>query len=338
MHITPGAINVSGVSIWDPRNGTAFVARDRFGVKPGYFALTGGKLSVASEPNAIPKLRRVDKSALCAFLVRSELYSDTRSLYDGVPILPPAHYAVFNAATGVLAVERYWAPAEAAETKPLEFEQFAELIADAVRLRMRSDVSVGLTLSGGLDSSTILTEAVKHGSRLTAFTSVYRGVAAEQEIIEERWAHLAAAPFANIELQEVGFARGGMDRNAVADCMAHGMGQPPRRRYSRCSGSWSGQEPQEFRFCSKARAQTSFSEDIFSMRARYPRCAVKGPATARSSALQRIGAGCRLLLPDAARYPPRFVGRARAICWSAARLSRAFRAARNPAARLPRRI
>jgi len=194
--------------IWDPRDCTAFVARDRFGVKPCYYSAADGRLIVASEPKAIlaiePALCRVDKSALCAFLVRSALYSDTRSFYDGISILPPAHSAVFDVTTGSFAIKRYWSPPpEASDTGPVVLEQVAGLIADSVRLRMRSDVPVGVTLSGGLDSSTILTEAVKHTSELTAFTSTYRRGAAGEEISEERWARLAAAPFANVELQTV---------------------------------------------------------------------------------------------------------------------------------------
>ena len=194
--------------IWDPRDYTAFVARDRFGVKPGYYALKGGRLIVASEPKAIlavePSLRRIDRAALRDFLVHSALYSDTRSLYEGVSILPPAHYGVFHAVTGSFALSRYWAPPqEASRPRFDDAEQFASLIADSVRLRMRSDVPVGLTLSGGLDSSAILAEAAKHTGQLVAFTSTYRGIAPKQDTSEEKWARLAAAPFTNVALRTV---------------------------------------------------------------------------------------------------------------------------------------
>jgi asparagine synthase (glutamine-hydrolysing) len=92
----------------------AFIARDRLGVKPSYYSLHGDRLIVASEPKAIlaiePARRRVDKTALRDFLVRSALNALDRSFYDGVWILPPAHQATFHAATGRFVIERYWAP------------------------------------------------------------------------------------------------------------------------------------------------------------------------------------------------------------------------------------
>src|SRR5262249_17067071 len=84
-----------------------------------------------------------------------------------------------------------------------DLDQFAGLIADSVRLRMRSDVPVRLTLSGGLDSTFILTEAVKHTDHLVAFTSVYRDALPEWNPGEEKWARLAAARYSNVDLQTV---------------------------------------------------------------------------------------------------------------------------------------
>jgi asparagine synthase (glutamine-hydrolysing) len=194
--------------IWDPRDHTAFIARDRLGVKPSYYSLKGRRLIVASEPKAIiavePAHRSVDKSVLRDFLIHSALYASNQSFYEGISVLPPAHRATFHAATGKLVVQRYWAPPseEANESSALNLEEFAGLIGDSVRLRMRSDVPVGITLSGGLDSTTILTEAAKHTDRLVAFTSVYRATP-DVNISEERWARLAVSHFKNVELEAV---------------------------------------------------------------------------------------------------------------------------------------
>jgi asparagine synthase (glutamine-hydrolysing) len=189
--------------IWDPRDCTAFIARDRLGVKPSYYALSSRRLIVASEPKAIlaiePDHRRVDESALRAFLVHSALYTKDRSFYQGVHVLLPAHRAIFWAQTGEIRIQRYWTPnsQEISCESSSDIDKFVTLVGDSVRLRMRSDVPVGLTLSGGLDSTAILTEAVKHTKRLTAFTSTYLD---QPSAGEEKWARLAARKYNNVDL------------------------------------------------------------------------------------------------------------------------------------------
>ena len=142
-------------SIWDPHSRTAFVARDRFGVKPGYYTVAHDELIVASEPKAIlaikPNCRQVNKESLCNFLTAAEINSEGQSFYSGVAVLPSAHYAVFRVDIGGLSIQRYWSPPEDRSSVEDDIEQLHALFADAVRLRMRSDVPVGITLSGGLE-------------------------------------------------------------------------------------------------------------------------------------------------------------------------------------------
>ncbi|HSC56588.1 MAG TPA: asparagine synthase (glutamine-hydrolyzing), partial [Nitrospira sp.] len=193
--------------IWDPRDRTVFMARDRLGVKPCYYSLHGGRLIVASEPKAIvaiePAHRRVDYAALRDFLMNYALYASDHSFYQGIWVLPAAHRAIFRVTTGDLRVERYWSPAAQTRSEPSQTnaEEFAALISDSVRLRMRSDVPVGLTLSGGLDSTTLLTEAIKHTNRLVAFTSVYGDAAVERNASEENWARMAVSHFDGVALE-----------------------------------------------------------------------------------------------------------------------------------------
>ncbi len=200
--------------IWDPRTRRAFFARDRFGVKPLYYAMAGGGLAIASEPKALlaidPQLRRVDEAALYAFLAEGQLYSGDRSFYAGIHVLQPAHYGTFGEGAGSPDIRRYWAPPDAARSA-LSYDEavrtFSDLLDDSVALRLRSDVPVGFTLSGGLDSSAILQSAVaatsSRGGTLQAFTSVYTSSAGARDVGERRWAAEVAAKYERVDFQPV---------------------------------------------------------------------------------------------------------------------------------------
>ncbi len=198
--------------IWNPRDNTAFFARDRLGVKPCYYAMHGGTLFIASEPKAIlhlrPELRVADDTTLVNFLAFGQLHGGANSFYRGIAILPAAHCGTFKPGEAEPHITRYWSldPSADPVTDATEAEQrFATLFDDAVKLRLRSDVPVGLTLSGGLDSSSVLHSAATQlpvdGHTFTAFTSVYEG--SDAGLDEREWAALAAARYSNVVLQPV---------------------------------------------------------------------------------------------------------------------------------------
>lgn len=198
--------------IWDPRNQCAFFSRDRFAVKPLYFTQARGALSIASEPKALlelyPELRRVNERALYRFLKESALYDHTDCFYEGIQLLLPAHYGIYKLAGNALDIVRYWDWPNGGN--PLQDDvqaQFNALFEDAVRLRMRSDVPVGITLSGGLDSTAVMSSAEKHleagSKRMTAFTSVYEQPPNTPVVDERKWAALAAQNCAHVNLQLV---------------------------------------------------------------------------------------------------------------------------------------
>ena len=203
-----------GFLIWDPRAQRAFFARDRLGVKPLYFAIAHGGLSIASEPKALlalhPELRRVDEASLYGFLAEGSLYTGRASFYAGIQVLEPGHCGTYDPATGSISTRKYWTPPSGSR-EPLDYAEavqtFGDLLTDAVRLRMRSDVPVGFTLSGGLDSSAVLraaaTGSASDGGTLRAFTSVYPASAADDVVDESRWARLVAGRFARVDLDEV---------------------------------------------------------------------------------------------------------------------------------------
>lgn len=150
-------------ALYDRAEGQLFAARDRFGVKPFYYYLSGDRLVWASEIKALlpalpgrPKAnipRLLDNILLGAFDHTSE------TMFEGVRQLQPGCYLRFDVPAFSLAVTRYYdidriTPNQ--RSYPENTQRFKELFIDAVRLRLRSDVPVGSCLSGGLDSSSIV--------------------------------------------------------------------------------------------------------------------------------------------------------------------------------------
>ena len=203
-----------GFLIWDPRVQRAFFARDRLGVKPLYFALADGGLSVASEPKALlalhPELRRVDDATLYDFLAEGSLYTGKGSFYAGVQVLQPGHCGTYDPGAPSPVIRKYWT-LTASSPQSFDYREavrsFSDLFTDSVRLRMRSDVPVGFTLSGGLDSSAVLQAAVtataSTGGRLRAFTSVYADSPPSETVDERRWAGLVADKYDRVDLEQV---------------------------------------------------------------------------------------------------------------------------------------
>jgi asparagine synthase (glutamine-hydrolysing) len=191
-----------GLAIWDPRTAELFVSRDRFGVKPFYYAEIDGRFIFGSEPKALFKLdaRLAEPStaAVADLFTTSEMHSGDNTFYARVKSLPPASFGVVSSSTR-LKVSRFWDYPEP-EGEAADRFDFAEIFESALTLRLRSDVPVGLTLSGGLDSSAILAASVSVADEpLRCFTSVY-GSASRGE---ESWAQIAAgiakAPLTSVE-------------------------------------------------------------------------------------------------------------------------------------------
>ena len=148
-------------AIWDSVTKELFLARDRVGIRPLYYTLTGGRLSFASEIKAIlavSGVREIDIQALSQIFVFWTTLSG-RTVFRDIQELPPGHFMLVK--NGGVRLEPYWTiPFHPPEVgAPLSFddaaEELRELLKDAVRVRLRADVPVGAYLSGGLDSSII---------------------------------------------------------------------------------------------------------------------------------------------------------------------------------------
>lgn len=145
--------------LWDKRRKQLLLARDHLGVKPLYYCRVGARLLFASEIKALltdPSCPRdIDLTAL-AELFTLRYVPSPRTLFRGIEKLAPGHMMVVNG-SGIKA-ERYWnSTPQPARTDERELiEQYRDLLQDAVRLQMRSDVPVGLFLSSGIDSNALL--------------------------------------------------------------------------------------------------------------------------------------------------------------------------------------
>jgi asparagine synthase (glutamine-hydrolysing) len=206
------------LAIWDPRRAIVHLARDRFGVKPLFWTRQRGLVAFASEPKVLlalfPEVRKPDEASLYDLVVHKRVLNSDRSFYAGIKVFPKAHWAALETGTtvGEPRLNRYWTvPEELTESQMSRAEaeaEFGRLFEDAVRLRLRSDVPLGVTLSGGLDSTAILTAAragLDHDRPLVAYTSVY-GKAGRRHGDDERdWARRAIAPMINVELRDVEF-------------------------------------------------------------------------------------------------------------------------------------
>jgi asparagine synthase (glutamine-hydrolysing) len=152
-------------ALWDNRRRRLLIARDRFGEKPLYWGVFDKTLLFASEPKVLLAHPAV-KPSLNLQALRQYLSFDyvpaPFSIYEGINKLPAAHKLVVE--DGRVDTERYWCLSyKTAEPVPSEdeaAEHLRELMADAVRMRLVSDVPLGVLLSGGVDSSTVAALAV----------------------------------------------------------------------------------------------------------------------------------------------------------------------------------
>ena len=159
-------------AVWDSLAGTLFLARDRLGVKPLYYAQRGERLCFASEVKALlpalqsPRLRSDVLADYLTFL----WVPDPDTLFEGVMKLPPGHWAIF--ADGRLTIKRWWDMSFAPEKR--SESEWSAMVGDAVSAavaRQRvSDVPLGSFLSGGLDSSAIVAELARGGKRPVTYT------------------------------------------------------------------------------------------------------------------------------------------------------------------------
>jgi asparagine synthase (glutamine-hydrolysing) len=153
-----------GLAIWDDRQRTLILARDRAGEKPLFWTEIAGELRFASEIQALltypDQPRRLDSHAAALYAALGYVPAP-HTMFSGIHKLPPAH--VLEAGESGVTVRAYWDPAAAAG-QPSRLEspaQLREVLLRAVERELMSDVPVGVFTSGGLDSSLLAAAAAR---------------------------------------------------------------------------------------------------------------------------------------------------------------------------------
>jgi asparagine synthase (glutamine-hydrolysing) len=166
------------IVIWDARDRTLRLYRDRPGIKPLYYYYDGGRFAFASELKALEKALpsadlEIDGTACYDFLGYRYVPAP-KTLYKRCFKLAPAHELVYSPDTGRLGPpRRYWSVPTPAEPRKPELgaacEELRSLIATSVAEQMIADVPLGFFLSGGVDSSVVVAAAAATGAQVSTF-------------------------------------------------------------------------------------------------------------------------------------------------------------------------
>jgi len=163
-------------AIWDRRKGELFLARDRYGIKPLYYAETADALLFGSEIKSMlehPGLKpKVSLPHLLEYFTFQNIFTDG-TLFDGVKLLPAGHHLTVSAGSPEARPRRYWDfdfREEVTGSEEELREELDRLLVQAVERQLVSDVPVGAHLSGGMDSGTITALAGQSLPFMNTFT------------------------------------------------------------------------------------------------------------------------------------------------------------------------
>ena len=199
-------------ALWDPERGELFCARDRFGIKPFYYAERDGVLYFASEAKALLPFLGGIATDLDGFrdYLAFQFCLAGKTLFKGVQELLPGHTLTASPATGRVAVRRYWEvyyDLDFGRPEGWFEERLRELLADSVRLHLRADVPLGAYVSGGVDSAVVASLAARGvETPFVGFTGRYP---LGPEFDESEYARLLAArsefPLYELEISAADF-------------------------------------------------------------------------------------------------------------------------------------
>lgn len=169
-------------AVWDKRRQELFLARDRYGIKPLYYAFVGNTFIFASEQKAILThhsfRKEVDKEALLEYFTFQNIFTD-KTFFKSIKLFPSGHYAriplgALSCELSALSLTRYWDFDFREPNHPAKDEEYIEeldrLFQQAVKRQLVSDVDIGSYLSGGMDSGSITAIAAKELPYIKTFT------------------------------------------------------------------------------------------------------------------------------------------------------------------------
>jgi asparagine synthase (glutamine-hydrolysing) len=180
-------------AIWDEKDKKLFAARDRFGEKPFYYYEDTGNFIFASEMKALWAIgvdKKIDNKMLLNYITLGQVQNcidKEQTFFEDIYSLPPAHYLTYQPAADQLSkITKYWSLNKEMKidiSADDGIEKFTELFTLSVKRRLRSDVALGTSLSGGLDSSSIaciINQLQKNNSKnivssLQTFSAVFPG-------------------------------------------------------------------------------------------------------------------------------------------------------------------
>jgi asparagine synthase (glutamine-hydrolysing) len=165
------------LALWDRKEQTLLLARDRYGIKPLYYARQGNTFAFGSEQKAIlaqPAFqRKLNKPALLEYFTFQNIFTD-QTLLEDVHLLPAGHYATFGIGRKSLDAHCYWDYRFREPDHPASKQEYQEeldrLFRQAVNRQLVSDVELGAYLSGGMDSGSITALAAQQFPYLKSFT------------------------------------------------------------------------------------------------------------------------------------------------------------------------
>lgn len=188
--------------IWDKRKRYLFCSRDRFGIKPFYYILHDNKFYFASEYKALKSTplftNEINEKQVIRGLQLGWLFYDEETYFTRIKRLPASCNLTFDGAN--LTTCKYW-ELELSSKCNLSFEErrleFRRLFFESVRLHLRSDVKTGTCLSGGIDSSSVVSaiSAMYPEQPIDTFTIYYDG---DHEVDERPWVYEVVAKYPNI--------------------------------------------------------------------------------------------------------------------------------------------